>query len=619
MISLGTGGFWLFIIIFIIGLLVALISVLAFFIMIAARKIVVIGCAAIAPLAFVCYILPNTQNLFRRWLDLLKGMLIIYPLCSLLYGVSQLIKTIAFSDTTDVLIQIIALIAAFLPFAVAPSLLKKAFNSLGEVGARIQGLSHGLRGAGRHAQDSIRRSKLYQDTMRQASLARANNWNEKYTKQLEDGTFGRDRFGIKRGRLLRSRMLQHAEAERSKRENDYLDEEKYNAAKAEQAARFEESDIKAYMDQIGAGTFVSMDASGNTTTVDGTDLSSLENALQAELSKDGKDQDAKRATAIRRKLESFGDKGYDAVGRVIDSGTMKEGVAVKRMLDDVAANGAYKTSTRSVYDVAGHLQSEIRSGNFATRYTGGMVTAHRDAGKNIGNTKYDQIPDMSDAQFAALTKQNTAQAARLAYDALTDERVRSRLKPVQQQELAQQYGRFIAESQNPESTRWASEVRQNDTIMQALEYKADPNITDAAIRGEQEAKEQEVSEIKARIDEKANNYYSPEQEAHSKTDSYLEDLKEGVLQIRHETATASASVAAQAAQIRASAAAQQAMAQASTQRAHVERAQIEGRNVGGIYPVPSGFKVDLSANTNGSIFKNSSTGEIYDAEHNKFL
>ena len=152
LITIGTltGGFSSFgpmAIIFIVLMVVtALIAVLMFFLSLGARFIIVILFTAISPLAFACYILPNTQSLFKKWWDVFKTALIIYPICGALYGVSFIIRGIIFT-TGDVKFSMamIAIAAPFLPFLVLPKLLKSAIAGLGVVGGALSGIKSGIK------------------------------------------------------------------------------------------------------------------------------------------------------------------------------------------------------------------------------------------------------------------------------------------------------------------------------------------------------------------------------------------------------------------------------------------------------------------------------------------
>lgn len=165
-----TASFWVLMIPFIIMLLVALVSVLIFFLMLAARQIAVMLAIAISPLAFICNILPNTQKLFKRWVDLMKALILVYPICSLLYGASRLVQTLAYSaEGTHIWMVMVALLASFLPFIVAPSILRSAFRGLGEVGARISGLGAAVRRGAANGRRAIMNTEMYKTANRQSA------------------------------------------------------------------------------------------------------------------------------------------------------------------------------------------------------------------------------------------------------------------------------------------------------------------------------------------------------------------------------------------------------------------------------------------------------------------
>lgn len=153
---------------------IGLISILMFFVILALRNIITIVLVAISPLALVCYILPNTQKLFNKWLDLFKAMLVIYPVCAGLYGISKLMKVITYSASgTHILMVMVAMLSTFVPFLVAPSLIKKSLNALGNLGSRMSNLDERLKGGIRSGQDAIKGTAKYQDALRTTSLKRA--------------------------------------------------------------------------------------------------------------------------------------------------------------------------------------------------------------------------------------------------------------------------------------------------------------------------------------------------------------------------------------------------------------------------------------------------------------
>ena len=145
-IGLATSGGGVVIIISILlVIIVALISVLIFFVMLGGRIIVIMLFTMIAPVAFACYILPNTQGLFKKWWNIFKAALIVYPICGALYGISFLVRGTVAGINDNFPMMLAAAITPYLPFLVLPALLKGAMNALGVVGGALTTLGNGLK------------------------------------------------------------------------------------------------------------------------------------------------------------------------------------------------------------------------------------------------------------------------------------------------------------------------------------------------------------------------------------------------------------------------------------------------------------------------------------------
>jgi len=69
-----------------LGLLGGVISVLFMFLLLGVRQVAVIVFVIMAPVAFAMNILPNTQGLFKKWLNIFKVLLLLYPICGLVMG-----------------------------------------------------------------------------------------------------------------------------------------------------------------------------------------------------------------------------------------------------------------------------------------------------------------------------------------------------------------------------------------------------------------------------------------------------------------------------------------------------------------------------------------------------
>lgn len=58
------------------------------------RKAVIVLLVVISPLAFVMYLLPNTEKYFSKWLDMFWKLLLVFPIVALLMGSGQVASTI---------------------------------------------------------------------------------------------------------------------------------------------------------------------------------------------------------------------------------------------------------------------------------------------------------------------------------------------------------------------------------------------------------------------------------------------------------------------------------------------------------------------------------------------
>ncbi len=103
---------------------------------IALRQVVVALLVMISPLAFVAYLLPNTEKYFQKWLNLLKQMLFFYPVFSALYGASELIGWTFITNGANrgnALEVIIGMAMQVFPLIFSFKLLKMSDTVLGKV------------------------------------------------------------------------------------------------------------------------------------------------------------------------------------------------------------------------------------------------------------------------------------------------------------------------------------------------------------------------------------------------------------------------------------------------------------------------------------------------------
>ena len=162
-----TGGFWTMLQTAFLAVLPvfisAVVAVLLLFFLLAMRQAIVVMLVAIAPLAFVCYTLPNTKKLFTRWAELLRGMLLLYPICALMIAGGRLASKIILASGAaedNLFLILVAMVAEAGPLFLIPGLTRSAYRATGQLGTALNGLRARWTGGARNA---VRNNRTYQN------------------------------------------------------------------------------------------------------------------------------------------------------------------------------------------------------------------------------------------------------------------------------------------------------------------------------------------------------------------------------------------------------------------------------------------------------------------------
>lgn len=149
--ALNFGMFALLVLIMLLGV-IAVIILWAFCI---ARDVLVIVLVCLAPLAFVLYMMPNTESWFKKWLDAFKAMLLIYPTCSLAMGSGKLLCSVftGILPADNLLSSLVPLISLFIPFFAIPFIILNSMKALGKAGEMMKRTA--IRGAAKGARASV--------------------------------------------------------------------------------------------------------------------------------------------------------------------------------------------------------------------------------------------------------------------------------------------------------------------------------------------------------------------------------------------------------------------------------------------------------------------------------
>lgn len=152
-VALGVGGlalaggvataFWLLLPVAAMGAL----SLLAAIFTLIFRQAVIPILAILAPLAFVAYMLPNTETWFKKWRDLMLSMLMLYPLAAVLFGGAQFASTVIMGAGSEGnwWTTLLGLIVLTLPLFALPFLARQGGPLLGKVGGALNNLAQKAR------------------------------------------------------------------------------------------------------------------------------------------------------------------------------------------------------------------------------------------------------------------------------------------------------------------------------------------------------------------------------------------------------------------------------------------------------------------------------------------
>lgn len=112
------------------------------------RQGVVLILIMIAPLAFVCYLLPNTERWFDRWKNTLAQMIFFYPMFSFLFNASKLAGlAIIYSAEGSLFRVLLGLAIQVMPLCLSVPLLQMSNTVLGSISRGLNNLSNPARRA----------------------------------------------------------------------------------------------------------------------------------------------------------------------------------------------------------------------------------------------------------------------------------------------------------------------------------------------------------------------------------------------------------------------------------------------------------------------------------------
>lgn len=233
------------------------------FVILGVRQALILLLIATSPLAFACYMLPNTEKIFSVWKNAFSKILLVYPICGALIGGGFLTSRILLIKTNDsgsgelFIFTIVSGLLTVVPYFLIPSLVTKTFDAIGNMfgmgalGGRMVGFSKNARHA---AASKIESSRPFQSRTMQSNKLRENKINKRIADKL-------------RAKQQRDGKL------------SALDSLRLSAA-VNAINTADEADIKGFRDNIASGSMRIYDDKGKNLIEDASDYGQIAGAMR---------------------------------------------------------------------------------------------------------------------------------------------------------------------------------------------------------------------------------------------------------------------------------------------------------------------------------------------------
>lgn len=195
-------------------LLPIFLAVLAIFITLIVRKGLILFLIMISPVAFALYVLPNTEQYFKKWWDLLLEALMVYPIIVAIFSIADILSVTILSangvgnadfkadgngnynpPSGHIFAILVALFIQFIPLLAIPFAFRMAGGTLSKLHEGVAATGGKLKEAGWYAGNREKYQQRYarQRVSGQAEFwgRRAQNWDAKAGAGWRQSRFGR--------------------------------------------------------------------------------------------------------------------------------------------------------------------------------------------------------------------------------------------------------------------------------------------------------------------------------------------------------------------------------------------------------------------------------------------
>lgn len=118
-------------------LLTALLALLLALLVLVVRQIAIVVLVILAPVAIACYILPNTQKVWKLWMDNFLGLMLMFPIISALIAAGHVVSAVGRGPAASLMEQFIAFIAYFIPYFMLPFAFRMATGAISTIAGLV--------------------------------------------------------------------------------------------------------------------------------------------------------------------------------------------------------------------------------------------------------------------------------------------------------------------------------------------------------------------------------------------------------------------------------------------------------------------------------------------------
>lgn len=148
--------------------------------MLGLRQALIIIMIVISPVAFVLYAIPNTNGLFKKWFQLFKTLLMLFPVFCFMVGGGFLVSNIIIKGSKDFFMTIIGGLISIAPYFAVPSMTKNAMKGFDGAVAGLGALQQKANNAGTSINKKITNSDTMKDSMQNAQIGKMQRYVDKY-------------------------------------------------------------------------------------------------------------------------------------------------------------------------------------------------------------------------------------------------------------------------------------------------------------------------------------------------------------------------------------------------------------------------------------------------------